>query len=212
MKRDTRLNLIFLVLFLAVSVPGAVKLFKKRLDPAAPPLFMPDYVRRRLPYMAPQRTPPQVARYVPDKTGEWVADLTRQQGGGAVLMHARQPIVSDDHQVQLAIMTPQEGGKGTLGLIVWDPSFGRTASSFNVSVKVGEQTLDAPVTLVRSVGVPEAVKKELMYEGVVRPPHEVVWVTAVVPLDLVAQPLAEIRVRHTDGDQAGTSTILLRFP
>ena len=201
MKRDTRLNLIFLAVFLAVTVPGGVKLFKKRLDPAAPPLFMPDYVRRRLPYMAPQQTPAQVTRYVPDKTGEWVAEVTREQGGGSVLMHARQPIVSDDHQVQVVTVTPR------LALIVWDPSFGTFESSYNVSVTVGGHVVDAPVTAARRVDVPEAVKKELMYEGVVRPPREVVWLTASV--SSFDQVPVEIRIKHANGDQAGTSTILL---
>ena len=35
MKRETRVNLIFLIAFLAISLPGAVILFRKKLEPNA---------------------------------------------------------------------------------------------------------------------------------------------------------------------------------
>src|SRR6266700_2379261 len=102
MRRETRANLIFLTIFLSVTIPGAVVLFKKKLDPSAPPMFMPDFVRRRLPYMASQQSPGQVVRFVPELTGQWVSEINREHAGGlAVLMVGRQPLVSDDHVVQV---------------------------------------------------------------------------------------------------------------
>src|SRR5258706_13690290 len=124
MRRETRANLIFLTLFLGVTIPGAVVLFKKKLDPAAPPMFMPDFVRRRLPYMASQQSPAQVVRYVPELTGAWVSEMTRERAGGSrVLMVGRheQPLVSDDHVIQGTAMQQQQDAASTmLYLIVWD--------------------------------------------------------------------------------------------
>src|SRR2546423_11645880 len=90
-KRETGANLIFISVFLCLTIPGAVILFKKKLDPAAPPMFMPDFVRRRLPYMASQLSPEQVARYVPYLTGQWVSELSRERAGGSPGLMAGRP-------------------------------------------------------------------------------------------------------------------------
>ena len=107
MKRETRANLLFLALFLAVSLPGAVILFKKKLDPNASRMGMPEFVRRRLPYMAPLATPDsEVMRVIPPLTGAWVEELNREQGGGAaVFMNGRSPVTSDDRILQVTGIT-----------------------------------------------------------------------------------------------------------
>src|SRR4051794_33309752 len=115
MKRETRANVIFLSLFLAVSLPGAVILFKKKMQPGAVPLGMPDFVRRRLPYMAPQVTPDdQVIRVIPPLTGTWVADLCRERAAGAVQpRNGPLPVTSSDRVVQVTGLK-EEGGRTTL--------------------------------------------------------------------------------------------------
>ena len=169
MNRETRLNLIFLGVFLAVSVPGAVMLFKKKLDPGSPPMFMPDYVRRRLPYMAPQRTPNEVVRVIPDVTGAWVTQVNRERGGGdEVLLDDRHPIVSDDHSVQVTNLKRAEGGT-TLNLIVWTAATGLTLETGGQVAKIAKE---------ENISMPLAVKKELMNWGVVQPPPRVTWVEA----------------------------------
>jgi hypothetical protein len=67
-RRETRVNLIFLVAFLALSLPGAVILFRKKLDPGAPRMDQPDMMVTRLPYMAPLPAPTGVKWVVPDRT------------------------------------------------------------------------------------------------------------------------------------------------
>src|SRR6184192_356162 len=135
MKRETRANLIFLSVFLAISLPGAVILFKKKLDPRAPPMFMPDYVKRRLPYMAPQRTPAdQVVRFVPDLTGQWVDQLNQTYGsrGAQVLMNRRQAITSDDHLIQL-VSVIRVNSITTVHLIAWDDSYGTDLAQYQTT-------------------------------------------------------------------------------
>jgi hypothetical protein len=173
MKRETRANLIFISLFLCLTIPGAVILFKKKLDPAAPPMFMPDFVRRRLPYMASQLSPEQVTRYVPDLTGQWVSELTRQRAGAStVLMEGREPLVSDDHLIQLTAMQ-HHGANTTLHFILWDPACTSDPSRYAI-------TPAARVTSATSIPMPPAVKKELMNAGVIEPPNAIIWLTADV--------------------------------
>src|SRR5688572_33317835 len=84
MTRETRSNLIFLGIFLAISLPGAVILVKKKMRPgAAPaPLSRPDPVRRQLPYMAPQVTSDKVVRYVPPMTRQWLMERSEERRVG----------------------------------------------------------------------------------------------------------------------------------
>jgi len=186
MKRETRANLIFISVFLCLTIPGAVILFKKKLDPAAPPMFMPDFVRRRLPYMASQLSPEQVTRYVPDLTGRWVSKLTKQRAGAStVLMEGREPLVSENHLVQLTAMQ-RHGATATLHFILWDPACTSDSGRYTI-------TPAAQVTSATSIPMPAAVKKELMNAGVIEPPNAIVWLTAdmaIVPksLEISFQP------------------------
>jgi len=196
MNRETRLNLIFLGVFLAISIPGAVMLFKKKLDPSSPPMFMPDYVRRRLPYMAPQRTPKEVVRVIPDVTGAWVTQVNRDHGGGEeVLLDDRHPIVSDDHSVQITSLKRTQAGT-TLNLIVWTPATGVTLETDGQAAKIAKQ---------ENISMPLAVKKELMNWGVVQPPPRVVWVEAHFDEKVSLPAGTSIRVSYRkDADEAET--------
>src|SRR4051812_9783512 len=101
MSKETRFNLIFLAVFLGISLPGAVILFKKKSDPLAGRMSLPDSVRRRLPYMSPLHAPDVVTRYVPPITGEWVTRISRAQGGiDEIFLRKWRPVISDDRVVQ----------------------------------------------------------------------------------------------------------------
>src|SRR5689334_12049865 len=84
-RRELRANLLFLFGFLALSLPGMILLAKKKMDPAAPPMYFPDPVKRRLPYITPLSVPDEVKRYVPERTGQWVAQITSERAGQEVL-------------------------------------------------------------------------------------------------------------------------------
>ena len=198
MTRETRLNLIFLGVILAVMLPGAVMLFRKKMDPTAPPMFMPDYVRRRLPYMAPQQAPQGVVRVIPDVTGAWVTRLNRERGGGEqVLLEDRHPVVSDDHTVQVTGVKNTEAGT-TLDLLVWAPAT-------QVTVTCGEQA--ARIAKVENLSMPQEVKKELMNWGVVRPPHTIVWVEAQFAEKLTSPGGVDVRISYRkDADDAVSHT------
>lgn len=174
MKRETRANLVFIAVFLCLTIPGAVILFRKKMDPAAPPMFMPDFVRRRLPYMASQLSPEMVTRYVPDLTGRWVSELSKQRAGTSqILMAGREPLMSEDHLIQLVAMQQNGADNTTLHFIVWDPACTSDPNRYTI-------TPSAHITSAISIPMPLPVKKELMNAGVIEPPNAITWLTADV--------------------------------
>ena len=54
MTKESRLNLIFLTVLLVVLTPGAVILFRKKLEPTVRPMYLPDPVPRAVAYLAKQ--------------------------------------------------------------------------------------------------------------------------------------------------------------
>jgi len=188
MTRETRSNLIFLAIFLAISLPGAVILVKKKLRPdAAPaPLSRPDPVRRQLPYMAPQVTSDKVVRYVPPMTREWLMEVDRsREGTGEFLMRDRQPALSEDRSLQVLNVTDS-----TLTLILWDGGG-------------GEPTVEVEGHVVKQVErhvaeVPRAVRKELQDGGFVDPPARVFWLRANVSPTFSASKSVQVHVKSGD--------------
>jgi len=175
MKRETRINLIFLTVFLAAALPGMVILFKRKLDPAAPPLFMPDFVRRRLPYMASQLSPDsEVTRYVPELTGHWVQAINDSHGAGQVLLDGHHALISDDRQIQITA-ADVTGQQTTLALLAWNADYKSDPRQYTVTASANGQILTANVTHADRIPMPLNVKKELMYAGVIQPPATVTW-------------------------------------
>jgi hypothetical protein len=204
MKRDTRANLIFLTAFLALTLPGAVILFKKKLDPRAPAMFMPDYVRRRLPYMAPQLSPEQVVRFVPDLTGQWVTQLNHEHGGGAqVLMNGHQAITTDDHLIQVVSIAP-----GILNLVAWDDRYSADPQRYSISLMFGATTVAGQVQSAEKIPLPADIKRELMDAGVIRPPAAIAFLTLEFEGALAKndQFVLQIAYRQQEGDAALNSS------
>jgi hypothetical protein len=199
MKRETRANLIFLTAFLTLTLPGAVILFKKKLDPRAPAMFMPDYVRRRLPYMAPQLSPAeQVVRFVPDLTGQWVTQLNAQRGGAAqVLMSGHRAITTDDHLIQVLSIGP-----ATLNLIAWDDRYGTDLQRYSISITSGATTIPGQVRSAEKIPLPADIKRELMDAGVIRPPAAITFLTVEFAERLAKndQFVLQIAYRQQKGD------------
>ncbi len=191
MTRETRANLIFLAIFLAISLPGAILLVKKKTESGAPAMSMPDFVRQRLPYMAPQRTPDSVLRIVPELTGQWVEAMNREQGGGpAVLMNGHVPLISDDRAIQIVSIR-----KDGVFLLVWDED----ATVEKIWAESSGTRLDAQVALMRKLAVPESVRKELMYAGLIKPPHQVAWLAVKFGTDVEDLRPLSVCVSHPSG-------------
>ena len=180
MRRETRINFWFLVVFVAVSLPGAVILFRKKLDPTAHRLDQPDPVLNRLPYMVPPPAPPGVRWVVPDLTQRWVAELA---GPGGPLSAAPpgpqwEPVISGDHLLQV-LRADREADSMRLSLLVWDGGIEPRAAAFTVTVDGGGGgggDAGAKVQSAERVALPHDVRRELVVMGFVRPPEQVVRV------------------------------------
>jgi hypothetical protein len=192
MARETRANLIFLGLFLAVALPGAVMLFKKMQDPMAKRMALPDSVRRRVVYMAPLNAPAVVTRFEPPVTAAWVAGVAREQGGIAEVLSERwRPVTSDDHVVQ--VVGIQNGTSGaTVYLIDWE------GGAAEYSVRVDGAGGAGQVRAVKAVPIPISVRREIMDGGYIRPPAAVNWVEVTFAGKLEAGRPVTIRVGRGD--------------
>ena len=206
MNRETRINLIFLGIFLAVSLPGAVLLFKKKLDPKSPPLFMPDYIRRRLPYMASQQSPNQVVRFIPDLTGPWVTQINRSRGGGEnFLLNGHEAVVSEDHGVQvLSIKTDASGT--ILNLLDWNEASDVTIQTTTQPPIVGR------IEKQEAISLPLEIKKELMNWGVIRPPAAVIYLRVRFDKDLHSINPLKFLITYQIGEGSSKTTTQVQVP
>jgi hypothetical protein len=184
-KRETRINLLFLALFLAISLPGAVILFKKKLDPGAARMDQPDAIVGQLPYMAPVPAPPGIKWIVPPRTRLWLAGLNRGFGHGDNLLSATddpqrwQPVISGDHLIQ--VVSVSHSGAGVRpSVLVWDPSLESEAPDYSFTANVDGQSVPARIQSCQPVTVPDEIKRELMSLNLIRPPAKVTWIDVLV--------------------------------
>lgn len=186
MSKETRANLIFLTLFLGLSIPGAVILFVKKSDPLAGRMSLPDSVRRRVPYMAPIQAPQgELNRYVPPLTGQWVSGVAKSAGFDDVALRRWRPVISDDFIVQLVGTRPgpsraDASTTTTICLIAWDHPYSTDVSKYTAAAKWGERDVPAKVVAARTLELPADVRKEVMGGGFAAAPAKVVWLEVSV--------------------------------
>jgi hypothetical protein len=209
MKRETRLNLIFLTLFLAITAPGAIILFKSKLDPSAAPMYLPDPVRQRLPYMAPQWTPEEVLRVIPELTAEWVNRLNREQSGHSeVLMHGHHPVMSEDRTLQVTVL--DNGPEHTrIHLIAWNGVYTDLKENYQAALVSGEKSYPAKIRAAQRIELPDPVKRELMTAGYVKPRHWIYWIELECePLQADKRPLV-LKLSYKEGATMTTGVVNL---
>ena len=178
MRRETRINLIFLTVFVIFALPGAVVLFRKKLDPTAHRLDQPDPVLHRLPYMSPLPAPPDIKWIVPDRTQAWVKSLTAPIPTISAGPPGPQwePVISADHLLQVLKFEPRSSDNH-LTLLLWRELPEPRPEEFVVTV---DQTT-ARVVSANSTPLPPEVRHELVMVGFVRPPKDVVLLEVNVP-------------------------------
>ena len=210
MRRETRANLLFLLIFLGVSLPGAVILFKKKLDPTATPLGMPDFIRKRLPYMVPLPTPDdQVLRVVPPLTGEWVSELARERAkGAAVLARGPLPITSSDRIVQLVAMT-EEATNSTAYLLAWEGGYGEEAGRYRIEATAAGEPVAGHVVSATAIPMPTPVKRELMSGGYIKPSANVTWIEVRFDAPLKEKRPLVVRVEYSGAGESPSTEVKL---
>jgi hypothetical protein len=184
-RRETRVNLIFLISFVILALPGAVILFRKKLDPTAHRLDQPDPILSRLPYMSPLPAPPDIKWIVPDKTQVWVESLTAPFPTLSAGPPGPQwePVISADHLLQILSIRAESPGEH-LTLLLWSDLPEPKSSQFTVTVdETASSIVDA-----RSTPVPNDVRRELVVAGFIHPPKDIVFLNVKTPLTLTSSP------------------------
>jgi hypothetical protein len=183
LKRETRLNLWFLGIFLVVSLPGAVILFIKKLDPGASRMDTPDAVLAQLPYMAPTPAPPETRWMVPPKTRQWLADLTQQNTGGPMASAVAEgpewePVISSDHLLQLMSHRRIRPKTEAYSLLLWGERMPANAAQMAVrlSAPAKDEVFEGTVKSAHATAIPADVRKELVQLGFDHPPMRVLWI------------------------------------
>jgi hypothetical protein len=210
MTRETKSNLIFLVIFLALSLPGAVILVKKKMLPGASPapLSRPDPVRRQLPYMAPQVTSDKVVRYVPPMTRQWLIEVDRSRGGtGEFLVRERQPPLSVDRTVQVLNVNVTDS---SVSLIIWN-DVRDVRDVIDVNVEIDSRR--AKHIDFHAIDVPPEIRRELQDGGFVTPPRRIVWGRATASGPFTKGKSIQVQVKSGDvANPAAKSVNLFTSP
>ena len=176
MTRETRFNLIFLAVILAILTPGGVILFRKKLEPTLRPMSAPHAVQREHAYLSPLATPPGRKRVEPPYTAKWIESLVRERIGERKVVRPTAPdglpLVSDKKTFELIALEPGEG-TSRAWVLLWqaDEPAGDKWSLDGAPSSAGEVRVVSAATLP----VPPFVREELGETGVLRPPHEVQW-------------------------------------
>jgi hypothetical protein len=179
MTRETRYNLIFLVVILAILIPGGIKLFRKKLDPNATMMYLPDPVAVESAYIDSDQSNPRTKRIVPPVTSGWISQFTEQQWPeglpwSSVVRH--RGIVSQKRTFEAAASSDADGRRHA-GLVLWNDK----AVDILASVRATWGGKEAKVTPGAVVSVPKDVRHELQSLGYVRPPESIAWVMVEAP-------------------------------
>lgn len=180
MSRETRWNLVFLVVIVALVLPGGIKLFMKKLDPDEPAMYLPTPLRAEVAYLDPHPQWRGVKRVVPDEVGSWVRSLARDRlegvsGGGRWLRGA----ASKGGAFEVAALAVDDRGSvERLGVVGWSGKLvgaGRAASFSWDGSPCGIDRFEAVV-------VPPAVREALRDVGLTVPAEVVGWYELSVPV------------------------------
>lgn len=178
MRPETRLNLIWIVVLVALMLPGAVTLFRKKYKPGEQPMSFREPVRQSAVYMDPGRFPPGFKRIVPRRTADWLGEVLRERlgvAGGLMLLEQgteRLPPMSASRRVQLVGWTDDAPRRALL------LSWGEVPGPIAVSLSDGS-TLAA--LRVERIPVPRDVSLELRDAGYVTPPAGVTAIVVELP-------------------------------
>jgi hypothetical protein len=210
MTRETRANLIFLAVILAILTPGALILFRKKLAPTLKPMGMPEPVPTEIAYLSPLETPPGRKRIEPPHTAKWVESLVRERIGARRLSNEFLPVIraqnSDglpavsDRKTFQVIATSEYANSMSIWVLIWQPD---PSPLLDAQVKwhlrnssTGE-TVTSRANETQRITVPPLVREELGEFGVLRPPHEVVW----QHVELIPKPAVSSTLHHTSRGQ-----------
>ncbi len=187
MTRETKINLVFLAVILALMLPGAFFMFAKRVyDYERPSMAMPTPMRIDAVYIDPQPRHPSVERFVPPRILTWHRKVLARQfdqlppmeGGRWAQLEARASTYRNFELLGVA----QRPDTTYIYVLLWDPTLLPRLSSSLFEVEVADarelekanwQAASASIDAASPQPLPFEIDRELRNLGYVDPPDAV---------------------------------------
>jgi hypothetical protein len=167
MTRETRFNLIFLLILIPLLLPGGIMLFRAKLDPNARRMFKPDVIRAESVYINYDDQRPNAPRIVPPITGQWI----QFEGQRLIrpdlrpLMHWLYGVASENYRYEAVAMSASDEAGSFLAVITWDPRI--VEPVFTLDGQAMSQINHF------TIAVSPQVRNELQKAGFVNPPENI---------------------------------------
>lgn len=181
MTRETKFNLAFLTLILALLGPGGVLLFFSRLKPNIKPLTDPDPMPHTVAFISPGQTPPGMVRVYPPHTAAWVNQLMDQHGASDIKLakdDRQQPMVSQKRSFQL-LGVRRYPTATTILVLVWNQL--NLGSTPHWTLDAGGASHVPQAIQTEPIAIPDLVQKELGANQILILPKQVEWVQMTFP-------------------------------
>ena len=200
MTRESRSNLIFLVVLLAASLPGMFLLGRKALRGEGGLNASPPSRNVNTPYLHPVSVDAETVRTVPPRTLLFVDEVSqgfvdrpadRPIGAGGRPL----PVVSDGRHFEVLFADGE-----TIALLLWHHARG-PAEVDEIAATVGGTS--AEVVRIEPVEVPEDVREELQGYGYPRPPTTASLVEIKLPATAEGRRLTLAWTRGGEGREDG---------
>jgi hypothetical protein len=199
--KESRYNLIFLAVLIALLLPGAVILFRKKLEPTVRPMSEPDPVPRAIAYVSTGVVPPGMRRVEPPHVAEWVERVAREHvakdsSSGDVIIRPRDeydlPLMSQQRAFQV-IALRQGDGNLSAWVLLWNGKPALSNAIWTVSPEGRPGAIQDSEVLI----LPRLVRDDLGEAGVLRPPKTLLMQKIVLPLHKGSA--SELRVALKNG-------------
>jgi len=204
MSRETKINLVFIIVFVTLVIPGGLRLFYKKLYEEVPrPIDLRSPRKVGVAYVDPAPQDPAQPRVVPAAVEKWLTTLSRQavEGTDDVLAQAElSGQVSQLNRVFEPVTLLAHRETATLWVLVWRPELlSDPAATAEVAAQRSEEADFEPISVAEvsltDQAVPKPVRQGLQAAGYIDPPPRVGWLR----LKLSESPSGAKRVRVTLG-------------
>ena len=180
MKKESKANLIFVIVLIGTMIPGITMLVRKKLNGDHTSAALPDPVPYALAYNQPPPTPPGLPRMEPAIVRDWVQRVMREKIGidTSMLRGPDGPVVSDAYFTQwisLQGLIPPSGNAGggaDIWLLIWRDQPPATADDPKVA-SANRPDRFCDVVSLESLRVPVEVRHSLQSVGYIDPPQKV---------------------------------------
>ncbi|MCO6436294.1 MAG: hypothetical protein J5J06_04315 [Phycisphaerae bacterium] len=177
MTRETRYNLVFLVVICVLSAPGAIILFRKKMDPNAPAMYLPKPVRQTMAAVDPRPAPDSVHRVLGPLQREWIAGLDWSWAFPGSREEKPHPTeVSQKRTFQLGFLDWSDHGL-RVGLVGWAAAATDRSVLERLQFRIASPNrgdgADGRLTASQRIEVPVQVRHELQDNGYILPPADV---------------------------------------